>query len=239
MRKMRMRDASISITILLCAMPLAARAQDVVDEDTAIERALAREGIFARDDADRASSAAEIDVIGPRDNPSVELSREGAGGENEYQLGVVQPIDLNGRRGSLRDAARADQFAVHQCDLPCEAAEAEQSDTSERAQQLGEGRRYGRSRHVTSQLWVRISRGAMRQHLDRQGLSGRLLGPAHSCLHQRRALGKECCGRDVPCAILCERRNSRVRRPSADCPQAAHFLPFCKARPRRRHSASS
>lgn len=112
MPKMRVRDASISIAILLCAMPVAARAQDVVDEDVAIERALAREGISARDDAARAASAAEIDVIGPRDNPSVELSREGAGGESEYQIGVVQPIDLNGRRGSLRDAARADGLAT-------------------------------------------------------------------------------------------------------------------------------
>jgi len=112
MPKMRMRDASISIAIVLCALPVAARAQDVVDEDTAIERALAREGISARDDAERAASAAEIEVIGPRDNPSVELSREGAGGESEYQLGVVQPIDLNRRRGSLRDAARADGLAT-------------------------------------------------------------------------------------------------------------------------------
>ena len=112
MPKMRMRDASISIAIALCAMPVAARAQDVVDEDAAIKRALAREGISARDDAARAASAAEIDVIGPRDNPSVELSREGAGGESEYQLGIVQPIDLNGRRGSLRDAARADGLAT-------------------------------------------------------------------------------------------------------------------------------
>jgi cobalt-zinc-cadmium efflux system outer membrane protein len=112
MLKMRMRYASISIAIALCAMPVAARAQDVVDEDAAIERALEREGISARDDAERAASAAEIDVIGPRDNPSVELSREGAGGESEYQLGIVQPIDLNGRRGSLRDAARADSLAT-------------------------------------------------------------------------------------------------------------------------------
>lgn len=112
MPKMRMRDASISIAILLCALPVAARAQDVVDEDTAIVRALAREGVSARDDAERAASAAEIDVIGPRDNPSVELAREGAGGESEYQIGVVQPIDLNGRRGSLRDAARADGLAT-------------------------------------------------------------------------------------------------------------------------------
>ena len=107
MPKMRMHDASISIAILSCALPLAAQAQSVVVENTVIERALAREGISARDDAERAASAAEIDVIGPRDNPSVELSREGAGGESEYQIGVVQPIDLNGRRGSLRDAARA------------------------------------------------------------------------------------------------------------------------------------
>ena len=112
MPKLRMRDASIPIAILLCAMPVAARAQNVVDENAAIERALAREGISARDDAERAASAAEIDVIGPRDNPSVELSREGAGGESEYQLGIVQPIDLNGRRGSLRDAARADGLAT-------------------------------------------------------------------------------------------------------------------------------
>ena len=118
MPKMRMRDASISIAIALCAMPVAARAQDVVDEDAAIKRALAREGISARDDAARAASAAEIDVIGPRDNPSVELSREGAGGESEYQLGIVQPIDLNGRRGSLRDAARADGLATEIWKLP-------------------------------------------------------------------------------------------------------------------------
>jgi cobalt-zinc-cadmium efflux system outer membrane protein len=112
MPKMRMRDASMSIAIVLCSLPLTAQAQDVVDEDSAIERALAREGISALNDADRAASAAEIEIIGPRDNPSVELSREGAGGESEYQFGVVQPIDLNGRRGSLRDAARADSLAT-------------------------------------------------------------------------------------------------------------------------------
>ena len=112
MPKLRMHDASIPIAILLCAMPVAAQTQNVVDEDAAIGRALAREGISARDDAERAASAAEIDAIGPRDNPIVELSREGAGGENEYQLGIVQPIDLNGRRGSLRDAARADGLAT-------------------------------------------------------------------------------------------------------------------------------
>lgn len=112
MSKIRMRDASISIFILLCALPIAAQAQKVVDEDTAIKLALSREGISARDDAERAASAAEIDVIGPRENPSVEVSRVGAAGESEYQLGIVQPVDLNGRRGSLRDAARADVLAT-------------------------------------------------------------------------------------------------------------------------------
>lgn len=112
MPKIRMRKASISIAILLCAVPIAAHAQSVVDEDTAVELALAREGVSARDDAERAASAAEIDVIGPRENPTVQVSREGAGGESEYQLGIVQPLDLNGRRGSLRDAARADVLAT-------------------------------------------------------------------------------------------------------------------------------
>lgn len=112
MPNIRVRDASMSIAILFCAIPVAAWAQDIVDENTAIERALAREGVSARDDAERAASAAEVEIIGPRDNPSVELSREGAGGESEYQLGIVQPIDLNGRRGSLRDAARADGLAT-------------------------------------------------------------------------------------------------------------------------------
>lgn len=112
MPKIRMRNASIPIAIMLCALPLAAQVQNGVDEDTAIELALAREGISARDDAERAASAAEIDAIGTLDNPSVELSREGVSGESEYQIGIVQPIDLNGRRGSLRDAARADGLAV-------------------------------------------------------------------------------------------------------------------------------
>ena len=41
MPKMRMHDASIPIAILLCAMPVAARAQDVVDRVAAEERELA------------------------------------------------------------------------------------------------------------------------------------------------------------------------------------------------------
>ncbi|WP_338302232.1 TolC family protein [Erythrobacter sp. Dej080120_24] len=89
-----------------------ATAQDIIDENAAIERALAREGIAARDEADRAGAAAEIDMIGPLENPDVEASYEGGGGETEWQLRLVQPIDLNGRRGALRDAARAEALAV-------------------------------------------------------------------------------------------------------------------------------
>ena len=108
MPKLRVRGASISLSILLCALPLAAQAQNAVDEETAIERALAREGLASRDEAERAAASAEIDIIGPRDNPGIELTREGAGGESEYQLLVTQPIDLNGRRGSLRVPASVD-----------------------------------------------------------------------------------------------------------------------------------
>lgn len=112
MPKSRVRNAPLILAIGLSAMPCAASAQQALDETTAIEQALAREGIAARDEADRAASAAEVDVIGPRENPDVELSREAAGGEREYHLGIAQLIDLNGRRGSLRDAARADLAAV-------------------------------------------------------------------------------------------------------------------------------
>ncbi|MBA4773813.1 MAG: TolC family protein [Sphingomonas sp.] len=80
-------------------------------EARAIALALAQEGIAARDDADRAAAAAEVDVIGPLDNPELDVVREG-GGQTEWQLSVVQPIDLTGRRAALRDAARADADAA-------------------------------------------------------------------------------------------------------------------------------
>ncbi len=113
MPKIRMRDASLPLAMALaCTVPVSVSAQLSVSEDEAIQRALEREDISARDDADRSISLAEIGIVGPRDNPSVEMSREAAGGENEWQIGIVQPIDLNGRRSSLVGAATADAAAT-------------------------------------------------------------------------------------------------------------------------------
>ena len=112
MPKIRMRHASIALIAALCSAPLPLAAQEALTEDIAIARALAREGIAARDEANRAEAAAGVSVIGPLDNPELELSRESAGGESEWQLGIVQPIDLSGRRAALRDAARSEAEAV-------------------------------------------------------------------------------------------------------------------------------
>lgn len=106
-----MRVASITSLLALSLAAFPAAAQDAIDETVAIERALAREGIAARDAADRAAAAAEADTIGPLENPSAEVSYEGGGGD-EWQLGVVQPIDLTGKRTALRDAASAEAAAV-------------------------------------------------------------------------------------------------------------------------------
>ncbi len=113
MPRLRMCEASIAFALALSTAPQTIAAESVVSEELAIQRALAREGVAARDEAERAASAAEIDIIGPRDNPTVELSREAAGGDSEWQVGVVQPIELNGRRASLREAARAEAAGVH------------------------------------------------------------------------------------------------------------------------------
>lgn len=112
MPRLRVRDASIILAIAVCTAPVSLAAQETLSEEIAIERALVRDGLAARDEADRAASLAEIDIIGPRDNPSAEVAYESVGGESEWQIGVVQPIDLNGRRGALRDAARTDALAV-------------------------------------------------------------------------------------------------------------------------------
>lgn len=116
MLQFRVRPAPLSLAAALCAIslghaPVVARDAPLTEE-AAIERAFSREGLAARDTAQRAAADAEIGLIGPLDNPTVEVSRESAGGESEWQIGVVQPIDLNGRRGRLRAAARAEAEAV-------------------------------------------------------------------------------------------------------------------------------
>lgn len=156
-----MRVASITSIFALSFATLPAAAQDILHENVAIERALAREGIAARDDADRASAIAEIDMIGPLENPEIETSYEGGGGETEWQLRLVQPIDLSGRRGALRDAARAEAAAidadidrrrqlivseVRTAFVQCAAANAEQEIWQRYADELSEAERVSSAR---------------------------------------------------------------------------------------------
>lgn len=94
----------------IASWPLAA--QETLTEKAAVERALLRGGIAARDEAEREAARAEIATIGPLDHPSLEVSRESAGSENEWQLQAVQPLDLFGRRGPLREAARSEAMAI-------------------------------------------------------------------------------------------------------------------------------
>lgn len=113
MSRLWVPSASCALAAVLLASPIAISAQETLSENIAIQRALLREGIAARDDAERAGSAAEIDAIGPLENPSAEVSYETAGGETEWHLGVVQPLGLNGSRGALRNAARAEADAIN------------------------------------------------------------------------------------------------------------------------------
>jgi cobalt-zinc-cadmium efflux system outer membrane protein len=112
MSKIRMRIASLAVASGLCVAALPLVAQETLTEDAAIARALSREGIAARDDANRAEAEAGVGMIGPLDNPDLELTRQTAGGTIEWQLGIVQPIDLSGRRAALRRAARSEAEAT-------------------------------------------------------------------------------------------------------------------------------
>jgi len=104
---------SAPVVLIALATPLASvAAQETLTEQLAIERALARGEIAERDQADRDIGAADVAAVRRFDNPSLEITREGAGGETEWQLGAVQPIDLSGRRGSLRAAALAEAQAL-------------------------------------------------------------------------------------------------------------------------------
>lgn len=85
-------------------------------EAEAIQRALAQPEFDALGAANRAEAAARVSGIRSLDNPEATVSRERVAGdgisETEWQAGIVQPIDLSGRRSRLRAAARAELSAV-------------------------------------------------------------------------------------------------------------------------------
>lgn len=111
MPKVWMHQASLILSIALCASPANIYAQTALTEEAAIQRALQQEGIAERDDADQRAASAQTDIIGPLANPDLEVGYEG-GSESEWQLRVVQPIDLYGVRSARRDAAQADAVAA-------------------------------------------------------------------------------------------------------------------------------
>lgn len=111
MTKVWMRRASLILSIAFCASPATIYAQTALTEKAAIQRALQQEGIAERDDADQRAASAQTDIIGPLANPDLEVGYEG-GSESEWEVRVVQPIDLNGVRPARRDAAQADALAV-------------------------------------------------------------------------------------------------------------------------------
>jgi outer membrane protein, heavy metal efflux system len=100
-------------SLLFAAVPLSAAPLSEVE---AIEAALAQGDFAALGEAERAAAEARVRAIPRFDNPQANISRESvsgsAGRETEWQAGVEQPIDISGRRGSLRAAARAEATAV-------------------------------------------------------------------------------------------------------------------------------
>lgn len=111
MPKVWMRHAYLILSTALCASPATICAQIALTEEAAIQRALQQEGIAERDDADQRAAFSEFENIGPLANPDLEVGYEG-GSESEWQVRVVQPLDLNGITKARRDAARADALAV-------------------------------------------------------------------------------------------------------------------------------
>lgn len=107
------RNAIAAASLLALASPVVAAP---ITEAEAIERALAQPEFTALGEANRAEAEARASGIRPFENPEATVSRESVSGagrsETEWQVGVVQPIDLSGRRSRLRAAARAELGAV-------------------------------------------------------------------------------------------------------------------------------
>ncbi len=105
-----------TILIALLATAGGSLAAQPLTETEAIERALAQPELAALGDANRDEAEARVSGIRRFENPEVTLSRESVSGDGaseiEWHVGVVQPIDISGRRPRLRAAGRAEVGAV-------------------------------------------------------------------------------------------------------------------------------
>ena len=103
----------LSMAVCMTGAPVLAQP---LSEAEAVRRALAQPELAALAEANRDEAQARVSGIRPFDNPQVSISRESVAGdgaeETEWEVGFVQPIDISGRRSSLRAAARAEVGAV-------------------------------------------------------------------------------------------------------------------------------
>ena len=104
---------AVAAALAIIASPLISRP---ITESEAIERALAASEFTALGEASRQEAEARVAGIRSLDNPEATISRESVSGdgrsETEWQAGIVQPIDISGRRSRLRAAERAEVGAV-------------------------------------------------------------------------------------------------------------------------------
>jgi cobalt-zinc-cadmium efflux system outer membrane protein len=114
-RRVRLGGAVFRGLIPVAALVAAPLAAQPVGEVEAVDAALAQGDFAALGEAERAAAEARVRAIPIFDNPEASMTRErvsGSAGESETQIGVTQPIDISGRRASLRQAARAESRAV-------------------------------------------------------------------------------------------------------------------------------
>lgn len=106
---------AILTSVAAIAVASAAHAEPLTETE-AVQRALALPDFDALGAAEREVATARTRAIPRFENPQATLSRESvsgsAGGETEWHGEVSQPIDISGRRSSLRRAARLEAEAV-------------------------------------------------------------------------------------------------------------------------------
>jgi outer membrane protein TolC len=116
------------LIFLAPALSAAAQAQTAapLTEQDAIVRALGDGAFGDRAAGEREAARAGVDAITRFDNPRASVSRGSLSGpgedETEWEVEIVQPLDLAGRRGALKAAARSEAEAVD-ADLDWRAAE--------------------------------------------------------------------------------------------------------------------